>query len=61
MSEVKKAQKPSSPKKKDGDENTPAPVATVDARVAWFEERVLAALKVKGDKWRKYVSVPETT
>jgi hypothetical protein len=61
MSDVKKPQKPSSPKKKDSDSpDTPAPAqVTIDPRCGWFEDKVLAALKIKGDKWRKFTSAPE--
>ncbi len=61
MSDVKKPQKPSSPKKKDSDSSEASvPVqVSVDPRCAWFEDKVLAALKVKSDKWKKLTSAPE--
>ncbi|KXS10801.1 hypothetical protein M427DRAFT_103173 [Gonapodya prolifera JEL478] len=31
----------------------------VDPRVEWFSERVLGALKLKGDKWKKLTAAPE--
>jgi hypothetical protein len=61
MSDVKKPQKPSSPKKKDSDSSeapAQAPV-TIDPRAAWFEDKVLPALKIKGDKWKKLTATPE--
>lgn len=30
-----------------------------DPRITWFEERVLNALKLKSDKWKKLALTPE--
>ncbi len=34
-------------------------VPQLDARGNWFEERVVNALKIKNDKWKKLISTPE--
>ncbi|KAJ3051836.1 hypothetical protein HK097_007152 [Rhizophlyctis rosea] len=45
-------------KGEDGGDDAPA-VVHVDPRVGWFEEKVCNALKIKNDKWKKMVGVPE--
>jgi hypothetical protein len=49
------ATKPQTPKKGEAE---PAAPLTVDARTGWFEERVLNALRLKSEKWKK-MAVPE--
>ncbi|KAI9353687.1 dynein heavy chain and region D6 of dynein motor-domain-containing protein [Obelidium mucronatum] len=50
-------EKPSTPKKKDGEEGEV--VVVVDARSYWFEDKVCAALKIKADKFKKMLTFPE--
>lgn len=33
----------------------------MDPRVHWFDEKVTSALKVKSDKWKKMIALPENT
>ncbi|KAJ1566553.1 hypothetical protein HK405_009349, partial [Cladochytrium tenue] len=58
-----KAQTPAKGKKdKDGDGGggeDAGQVHHVDTRLTWFEERVLNALKLKNDKWKKMVTIQE--
>ncbi|TPX70381.1 hypothetical protein SpCBS45565_g01824 [Spizellomyces sp. 'palustris'] len=56
------ATKPTTPGKKGKDadaDDAAAPVVHIDGRVAWFEEKVCTALKVKNDKWKKMLMTPE--
>ncbi|RKO94585.1 dynein heavy chain and region D6 of dynein motor-domain-containing protein [Blyttiomyces helicus] len=46
-------------KEKEGEEGDGAAVHVADARIAWFEERVCNALKIKSDKWKKMLTLPE--
>ncbi|KAI9209879.1 dynein heavy chain and region D6 of dynein motor-domain-containing protein, partial [Polychytrium aggregatum] len=45
--------------KKDKDGEDDAGVVVVDPRLAFFEEKVCNALKIKNDKWKKMISVQE--
>jgi hypothetical protein len=51
-----KAQTPKG--KKDGGEEGEVQIQ-VDARANWFEEKVLTALKIKNDKWKKMLAIVE--
>ncbi|KAJ3220317.1 hypothetical protein HK099_004389 [Clydaea vesicula] len=59
MTEVK----PQSSKKKDGEKDGEGDLSDVsvqmDARGLWFEDKVVNALKIKSDKWKKLCTVPE--
>ncbi|KAJ3191413.1 hypothetical protein HK101_007802 [Irineochytrium annulatum] len=51
---------PTTPKgKKDKDGETEEIQIHVDPRVNWFEDKVLNALKLKGDRWKKMITIPE--
>ena len=44
-------------KKDNAEEEVAVPV--IDPKAAWFEEKVLAALKIKSDKWKKMTTTVE--
>jgi hypothetical protein len=56
----KDEKEPSKEKKGDGDEGgEEMPTIQLEPRGNWFEERVLNALKIKSDKWKKMLSATE--
>ena len=46
---------PKGKKDKDGSDEQEVQVI-VDPRINWFEDRVVNALKIKNDKWKKMIS-----